>query len=106
MKVQGSGLEARGTGLRNSVTAATLVAAVVVSATLAAQMPERLDNQLRAIYERNEYQAESAGQTAWLDGGTRYTALTRGQQRDLVAYDAGTSVFASTSTSEAPVPVS
>jgi len=36
---------------------------------------------------RNEYAAQSVGPTAWLDGGTRYTAVVRGAARDLVAFD-------------------
>ncbi len=49
---------------------------------------------MRAIYERNEYAAESFGPTAWLEGGRRYTSITRGitqgQERNLVAYDTQT----------------
>ena len=73
-----------------ALTAAGILAAVGFSGVLSAQLPDRLDDQLRAIFERGEYTAETVGQTAWLDDGRRYTALTRGQQRDLVAYDTET----------------
>jgi dipeptidyl-peptidase 4 len=54
------------------------------------QVSPRLDAAIRAIFERGEYAAESFGPTAWLDGGRRYTTLTKGSARDLVAYDTAT----------------
>ena len=72
------------------VTATSVLAAVSLAGVLAAQIPERLDEQLRAIFERNEYATESFGPTAWLDGGTRYTSIARGEERNLVAYDTAT----------------
>ena len=69
---------------------AAMLAAIAVSATLQAQIPERLDAQLKAIFEQDAYKTESFGPTAWLDGGTRYTSIARGEQRDLVAYDTAT----------------
>jgi dipeptidyl-peptidase 4 len=60
------------------------------AAALSAQIPQPLDDELRAIFERNEYAVQSVGPTAWLDGGTRYTAVVRGATRDLVAYDTAT----------------
>ena len=44
---------------------------------------------LRAIFEREEFEAQSIGSTAWLDGGPRYTAINQ-STRDLVAYDTAT----------------
>jgi dipeptidyl-peptidase-4 len=60
------------------------------AATVGAQLPDRLDDAIRAIYERSDYSAESVGPTAWLDGGNRYTSVRRGAARDLVAYDTAT----------------
>ncbi|MBI1873072.1 MAG: S9 family peptidase [Acidobacteria bacterium] len=72
-----------------SRTVVLILATLVTSAVprLRAQLPDRLDEALQAIFDRNEYAAESFGPTAWLDGGRRYTSLTRGAARDLVAYD-------------------
>jgi dipeptidyl-peptidase-4 len=66
-----------------------IFAIVLAGATFGvrAQVPDRLDEALRAIFERNEYTAESFGPTAWLDEGRRFTSLTRGTVRELVAYD-------------------
>ena len=66
-----------------------LPALVVLAAAplVHAQLPDRLDQALRAIYERSEFAAETFGPTAWLDDGRRYTTLTRGAARDLVAVD-------------------
>jgi dipeptidyl-peptidase-4 len=65
-----------------------LATVAVATATIAAQ-PPALDDALRAIFDRNEFQAESVGPTAWLDGGTRYTAIDKSTQ-DLVVYDTAT----------------
>ncbi len=73
---------------RTLAASITLLAALAVS--LAAQIPASLDDTLRTIFERNEYAAQSVGPTAWLDGGTRYTAVIRGAARDLVAFDTAT----------------
>src|SRR6187401_2693981 len=62
----------------------------LAAASLTAQTRTSLDDALRAIFERNEYTAQSVGPTAWLDGGTRYTAVVRGAARDLVAFDTAT----------------
>ena len=85
MRVKGQGTRDKGKAM-----AAAVLAAIALSGVVAAQIPARLDEQLRAIFERNEYATESFGPTAWLDGGTRYTSLTRGQERNLVAYDTAT----------------
>lgn len=64
-----------------------VVALLLFGVGVRAQLPSRLDEALRAIYERNEFAAESLGPAAWLDGGRRYTLLTRGTRRDITAYD-------------------
>ena len=70
---------------------AAVAAAVLLSAIhLQGQLPDSLDGRISAIYERNEFAAESPGATAWLDGGRRYTAVTRGEAQELVAYDTAT----------------
>ncbi len=66
--------------------ALVLAAAGLLHAQLRHTLPEDLDAALQAIYERNDYTAESFGPTAWLDGGRRYTSIARGQERNLVAY--------------------
>jgi dipeptidyl-peptidase 4 len=67
-----------------------VVALLLVHVGVRAELPSRLDEAIRAIYERNEFAAESFGSAAWLDAGRRYTALTRGTPRDLMAYDTET----------------
>lgn len=69
-------------------TASLCLALSAVAAS--AQVPLSLDEALRAIYERREYAAQSVGPTAWLDGGQRYTSVTRGESPDLVAHDTAT----------------
>jgi dipeptidyl-peptidase-4 len=79
---------------------AVATVALTVAARAQAPLPDRppsqgvgaagLDEALRAIYERNEFAAESFGPTAWLDGGTRYTSLPRGSVGELRAYDTAT----------------
>src|SRR5215212_10850090 len=73
-----------------TLVTASIAAACALAASLTAQAPPSLDDALRRIFERNEYAAQSVGPTAWLDGGTRYTAVTRGASPDLVAYDTAT----------------
>ena len=53
-------------------------------------LPPELDDRLRAMFERNEYPAESMGPMAWLDGGRRYTSIARGASRDILAFDTAT----------------
>jgi dipeptidyl-peptidase-4 len=77
-----------------SLNRAALLLAVAGTFTVAAagsraQLPDRLDERLRSIFERNEYAAESFGPTAWLDGGRRYTSLA-GSPRELRAYETET----------------
>ncbi len=59
------------------------------AALLQAQLPQRLDEALQRIFQRNEYASEVFGPTAWLDGGRKYTSLS-GATHDLVAYDTAT----------------
>jgi dipeptidyl-peptidase-4 len=72
--------------IRNAITAC---AVALTTATLTAQLPHSLDDALRAIFEREEFKAQSVGVIAWLDGGERYSAV-RPSPRDLVAYDTAT----------------
>lgn len=54
-------------------------------------LPAELDERLRAMFQRNEFAADTFGPTRWLDGGRRYTSLLRsGGTADLVAYDTAT----------------
>jgi dipeptidyl-peptidase-4 len=73
---------------RDVLAAVAVVAALVV--TPHAQIPSRLDDAIRAIYERNEFSGESFGPARWLEDGRRYTTLTGGKPRDLVAVDTAT----------------
>jgi hypothetical protein len=73
---------------RNLTIAFTLV--IAAGSFLHAQLPPGLDAAIGAIFDRSEYSAESVGTTAWLDGGRRYTQITRGRERSLVAYDTAT----------------
>ena len=72
--------------IRNSLVT---VALALAATTLTARQGVSLDERLRAIFERNEFAAQSVGATAWLDGGRRYTAVRR-TAPDLVAYDTAT----------------
>ena len=60
--------------MKKGLLAATLW--IALAPTVAAQIPERLDSVLRAIFERNEYTPESLPPFVWLDGGRRYAMLT------------------------------
>jgi dipeptidyl-peptidase-4 len=53
-------------------------------------LPAGLDERIRALFERNEYGAEGIGPMSWLDGGRRYTAVSRTEPRNLIAYDTDT----------------
>lgn len=69
--------------IRNAFASAVLLASV----SLTAQVPATLDDALRAIFERREFEAQSVGPTAWLEDGRRYAAIRNG---GLVAYDTAT----------------
>jgi dipeptidyl-peptidase-4 len=48
---------------------------LVLAASATAQIPERLDRALSAMYERNEYRVEGFGPVVWLDNGSRYLTV-------------------------------
>jgi dipeptidyl-peptidase-4 len=58
--------------------------ALALAASATAQVPERLDRALTAIYGRNEYAPDGLGQTVWIDNGSRYVTIDR---EGLVAHD-------------------
>jgi dipeptidyl-peptidase-4 len=63
-----------------------------VAPPAAAQIPERLEQRLAAIFERNEYAVEPFGPAVWLENGRRY--VTRSADGTLTAYDTATGVAA------------
>src|SRR5262249_24149792 len=59
-----------------------------------AQQRHSLDEELRNIFERNEYRPETFGPAAWWEDGRRFTTIepsaeAKGTQ-DIVAYDSAT----------------
>jgi dipeptidyl-peptidase 4 len=70
-------------------TGAVLLALMALAATAAAQVPDRLDRALTAIFGRSEYTAESYGPVVWLDNGGRYATI---DATGLVAYDTASGV--------------
>ncbi len=52
-----------------------------------AQIPERLDRALTAIYARNEYGAQGLGPVVWIDNGSRYVSI---DDSGLIAHDTAT----------------
>jgi dipeptidyl-peptidase-4 len=76
---------------------ALVVAASVLTAGYAlpaAQTSPSLTAELERIFARNEYNAQTVAQPAWIDGGTRYAALepstSAAGARDIVEYDSAT----------------
>ena len=65
-------------------TLAALIGVLAVAAPAAAQIPERLDGALTAIYGRNEYAPEGFGPAVWIDNGSRYITI---DQAGLTAHD-------------------
>ena len=57
---------------------------LVVAASAEAQVPERLDRALTAIYGRNEYAPDALGPVLWIDNGSRYVTI---DQAGLTAHD-------------------
>ena len=57
---------------------------LALAATAAAQIPERLDRALTAIYGRNEYAPDAFGPVLWIDNGSRYVTI---DQAGLTAHD-------------------
>ena len=75
--------------MKHSTRRAIIVSILALATTTITAQPPALDDALRAIFERKEFEVQSPGPTAWLDGGTRYTAIHK-STRDLVAYDTAT----------------
>ena len=77
--------------VRALLLAATLLAS---SRALPAQLPPPLDDQLRRIFEAEEYKPRSLGTVHWLDGGRTYAVLedspSQKDLKDVVAYDTAT----------------
>jgi dipeptidyl-peptidase-4 len=60
--------------------------------TVRAQVPASLSDELRRIFDSNEYSGETFGPATWLDDGASYCLLQRAADgtRTLVAYDTAT----------------
>jgi len=62
-----------------------------ISFAATAQQSANFDEELRRIFERNEYRAETFGPATWLEEGRRYTTVEPSaaikEAQDLVAYD-------------------
>ena len=67
---------------------AWLLATLAVTGSASAQLPRSLEDKLGAIYQRNEFAAETLGQVTWLDGGDRFVVAVA--DRGLVAYTSAT----------------
>ena len=65
-------------------TLAALIGLLAFAASAAAQIPERLDRALTAIYARNEYGPEGFGPVVWIDNGSRYVTI---DESGLTAHD-------------------
>ncbi len=63
---------------------AVLIGVLAVAAPAAAQLPERLDAALTAIFGRNEYAPDAFGPVVWIDNGSRYVTIDR---EGLTAHD-------------------
>ena len=80
---------------RSRSRALLLAAAILASArALPAQLPPSLDDQLRRIFEAEDYKGKSLGAVHWLDGGRAYAVLedspSQKDLKDVVAYDTAT----------------
>ena len=53
-----------------------IITAALCATSVGAQVPPELDDALKAIYERNEYRAESVDSVVWVDGGARYSIVS------------------------------
>ncbi|HZM91845.1 MAG TPA: S9 family peptidase [Vicinamibacterales bacterium] len=67
---------------------ASFVALLCLSRLAGAQVPERVDAALRAIYGENLYSALTLGPTQWLNGGSQYALLNA--NGDIIAHDSST----------------
>ena len=69
--------------------AAAAVVLITAVAALRAQAPSALEQQLKRIYQSNDYAAETFGPAVWFDEGSTYGVVERANgTRILVAYDA------------------
>jgi len=74
-----------------TVSVATTVILLVALISLRAQQSSALDEELRRIFQSNEYAGETFGPAVWFDEGSSYGLVERSgadQRRVLVAYDA------------------
>ena len=71
-----------------------LVLLSTISSPATVQQSANFDEELRRIFERNEYRPETFGPAAWLDDGRRYTTVEPSaaikEAQDLVVYDTAT----------------
>jgi len=75
---------------RRTVQVAAAVVIVAAAVALRAQAPSALDQELRRIFQSDEYRAESFGPAAWFDDGSYGVVERVDGTRVLVAYDAAT----------------
>ena len=77
-------------GGRTRIRLAVAVALTIATATSFAQAPTALDQQLRRIFQDNEYRGETFGPAVWFDADTYAVAERSGTDRArvLAAYDA------------------
>ncbi len=71
--------------MMKKILAPLVLLTVTITAPASAQIPDRLDRALKAIFDRNEYAPESFGPAEWLDGGGHYAVI--GRDGGLVGYD-------------------
>jgi len=76
--------------MKKTLAAVTLLVAAVARPA-AAQLPERLEGSLTAIFARNDYAPESLGDVVWVRAGGSYVML---QGDGLVSYDTATGATA------------
>lgn len=72
--------------MKRTLAAVTLLV-TAVAPPAAAQLPERLEGALTAIFARNDYAPESFGDVVWVRGGGSYVRL---QDDGLTSYDTAT----------------
>ncbi len=76
--------------MKRTLAAITLLVAAVARPA-AAQLPERLEGLLTAIFARNDYGPESLGDVVWIRAGASYVVL---QDGGLTSYDTATGAAA------------
>jgi dipeptidyl-peptidase-4 len=76
------------------IAACVLIVTALIAAPASAQQRPAFDEELKRIYERQEYSAKTFGPAAWLEEGRRYTTVEPSAAvsgaRDIVAYDTTT----------------